>query len=246
MARAGPGWSGTTRPSGRRSGALIALAPPRGPVDPGPGGADVVLIVALAPGRVIGAGGRLPWKLPEDLKRFKESTMGHPLVMGRKTFESLGRPLPGRTSIVVTRRADAPVPEGVRVARSPLEGLRLAASLDRRVFVIGGAELYAGALPHATEVLATLVYHPFPGDAFFPRLDAGWHVASRDDLASARSSLQPATLDYSVVRLVRRSGDDGCALCRLRAGQAVPMPRQPTPWDLGFARLLADLAEPTP
>lgn len=211
-------------------------------MDP-PLGAEVVLIVAVAPGRIIGARGQLPWRLPEDLKRFKDTTMGHPMVMGRKTFDSLGKPLPGRAHIVVTRDAAYALPEGVHRALSPAEALRRAAAMDRKVFVIGGGEVFAAALPQATEVLATLVFHPFAGDALFPRLDRAWHVVGREDFTSEAS--QPAALDYSIARL-RRGKDDDCALCRVRAGLPPLAQGTPTRWDAGAARVLADLAGAPP
>ena len=98
-------------------------------------------IVAMASNRVIGANNQLPWRLPADLARFKRLTMGHTLVMGRKTYESIGRPLPGRTMIVVTRQRGY-APQGVKVAHSVDEALALAQG-DDEVFIIGGAELYA-------------------------------------------------------------------------------------------------------
>jgi dihydrofolate reductase len=198
-------------------------------------GADVVPIVAVALGRVIGLENRLPWRLPEDLQRFKALTMGHPIVMGRKTFESLGRLLPQRTHIVVTRQRDYKVPDGARVAATPFEALEAAAALDEQVFVIGGAELYAATLPHATRIEATLVYGRFRGDAFFPTLDQGWHVRSRED----RQSAAEPPLRFSFVTL-RRDGDPGraCILCRL--GRDEPA----SPWDAGFAEVMGALTAP--
>ena len=202
---------------------------------------DLVPIVAIAYDRVIGFENRLPWRLPADLRRFKEATMGHPVVMGRRTFESIGRPLPGRPNIVVTRQAGFAVPEGVRVATSPEDAFRLAAGLDRRVFVIGGERVFEAALPRAREVLATLVYHPFRGDAFFPPLGPGWHVAAREDDAGAQADGSP--LRFSFVRLRRGEGDDGCALCRARRG----LPAEGAgPWDEGLGRALAGLVAQAP
>lgn len=198
--------------------------------------AEVVPIVAIAHDRVIGAQNKLPWKLSEDLKRFKATTMGHPILMGRKTFESIGRPLPGRANIVVTRQTHYRVPPGVLVAPTPEEALRAAAGLSARAFVIGGAQLYAATLPQATEILATFVYASYAGDAFFPPLDAGWHVASREDAQS------PEGLRFSFVRLARGDRADDCAFCRVRAGAWKPQ----EPWDAGLARVLADLAGPSP
>ena len=171
----------------------------------------------MAHDRVIGAGGRLPWHLPEDLRRFKQTTMGHPLIMGRKTFAAIGKPLPGRTSIVVTRQPGFVAPPGVQVAASPEEALRQAAALDPRVFVIGGGEVYAALLPGATEILATLVDHAFAGDTRFPALGPEWHLASREDGVSAAPSGGAGPLRFRFARLVRGPGGDGCDLCVARA-----------------------------
>jgi dihydrofolate reductase len=135
--------------------------------------------------RVIGRGGQLPWRLSADLKRFKALTMGHHLIMGRRTFESIGRPLPGRTSIVLTRQ---PAPQLAQNVRAP--GVVTAASLDDalvlaigddEVFVIGGAEVYAPALPRADRLYITWVDVDVEGDTFFPELDlAQWRLISEE------------------------------------------------------------------
>lgn len=129
----------------------------------------VSVIAALAKNRVIGIENRLPWRLPEDLAHFKALTLGHPIVMGRKTFESLGRPLPGRTNIVITRNPDYRA-EGVRVADSIPAALALCAGADE-VFFIGGAELYAQAIPLADRLYLTEVDTEVAGDAWFPVYD---------------------------------------------------------------------------
>ncbi|HLG42419.1 MAG TPA: dihydrofolate reductase [Planctomycetota bacterium] len=126
------------------------------------------LIVAMARNRVIGAGGKLPWHLPADLKRFKQITMGRPVIMGRKTFESIGKPLPGRTNIVVTRRRGWTA-KGCLAAHSLEEAI--AAAGEGEVFVIGGGELYAAALRHADRLYVTEVDADVPGDTRFPELD---------------------------------------------------------------------------
>ncbi|MCA1814718.1 MAG: dihydrofolate reductase [Halobacteriales archaeon] len=181
--------------------------------------AQVIHIVAMAHGRVIGNAGRLPWRIPEDMRRFRETTTGHPVVMGRKTYDALGKPLAARTNVVVTRQRGLPVPPGVLVAASPDEAVRDAARLDRKVFVIGGAEVYAATLPEATDVLATFVDLRVPGDARYPRLDAAWHVAAREDFVSAPVAPRGDALRASFVRLTRGARDDGCALCHARAGK---------------------------
>jgi dihydrofolate reductase len=127
------------------------------------------LIVAAAENGVIGVDNRLPWRLPEDLARFKRLTMGHHLIMGRKTYESIGRPLPGRTTIVLTRSAGFDVP-GVLVARTLDDAFALAAA-DDEPFVCGGAEVYTHALAVCDRVYLTVVQRDYTGDAIFPGVD---------------------------------------------------------------------------
>lgn len=123
-------------------------------------------IVAMTPDRIIGRGGDLPWHLPEDLKFFKRTTSGHPIVMGRKTYESIGRPLPKRQNIVLTRDRDWSA-EGVEVIHEPgeLAGLDLQ---DPHVFIIGGAQIYAAFLPLLDALLVSHVFEAHPGDTAFP------------------------------------------------------------------------------
>lgn len=147
-----------------------------------PARAPVALVVAMARNRGIGLNGALPWHLPEDLKRFKALTLGHALVMGRKTHQSIGRPLPGRRNIVVTR-SGATFP-GCETAASLDEALALARQTDALPMVIGGAELYAQALPHATHLYLTQVDRDVEADTFFPALDAReWHETRREAVA---------------------------------------------------------------
>lgn len=132
------------------------------------------IIVAVAENGVIGVDNALPWRLPADLQRFKRLTMGHHLIMGRKTFESIGRPLPGRTTVVLTR-GDFAAP-GVVVARS-LDEAFAAARDDDEPFVCGGAEIYALALPGADRVYLTRIERDYQGDARFGALDpARWQL----------------------------------------------------------------------
>ena len=126
------------------------------------------LICAMASNGIIGRNNGLPWHLPEDLRYFKATTMGHSIIMGRKTWESIGRPLPGRTSIVVTRDADY-VAEGAKVVHSMQDALRLAESIavidgTEQAFVIGGAALYATAMPIADRFHLTRVHAEVEGD----------------------------------------------------------------------------------
>jgi dihydrofolate reductase len=122
-------------------------------------------IAAMAENRVIGRDGQIPWHLPDDFKFFKRTTLGHVLVMGRKTFESIGRPLPGRDTIVLTRSAWSH--PGVLTATG-LDSLPLASDDPRQVFVCGGAEVYALALPRCSELYLTHVRRTVEGDTFFP------------------------------------------------------------------------------
>jgi dihydrofolate reductase len=145
--------------------------------------ARVALVAALARNRVIGRRNELPWRLPEDLRRFKTLTMGHPVVMGRKTHESIlgaiGRPLPGRLSIVVTRSPDYAAP-GCVVATS-LEAALAAAGAAEDIFVIGGAEIYRAALARADRLHLTEIDADYEGDAWFPALPPGrWREVSRE------------------------------------------------------------------
>ena len=138
----------------------------------------VTAILARAANGTIGAGGALPWRIPNDLKRFKALTMGQPMIMGRKTFDSLGRLLPGRRHIVLTRspawRAD-----GAEVARDVNEALDLVRNSD--VTVIGGAEVYRVMLPHTTRIELTEVHAEFPGDTFVEPLGPEWREVARED-----------------------------------------------------------------
>jgi dihydrofolate reductase len=139
----------------------------------------VSIIVAVAENGVIGRRGKLPWRLSSDLKRFQRLTMGHTIIMGRRTWESIGRPLPGRRMIVVTRRADyASGTPAVKVVRSLESALRTAeAAGDSEAFVIGGAELYREALPRADRLYLTRVRADVPGETVLPEVPwAGWRL----------------------------------------------------------------------
>ena len=142
------------------------------------------LIVAHANNRVIGHNNTLPWHLPEDLKRFRSLTTGHHIIMGRKTYESLGRLLSGRTTIIVTRNKAFKV-EGALIAHSLQAALVLAAN-DAEPFVIGGAELYKDGLKHATKLYITEVQTDVAGDAFFAEIDLShWNLSERKDHIAA-------------------------------------------------------------
>lgn len=153
------------------------------------------LIVAHANNNVIGYQNQLPWHLPEDLKRFKQLTMGHHIIMGRKTYASLGRLLPGRTSVIVTRDPSFAV-EGAKVAHSLPEAI-VACADDDEPFLIGGAELYQAGLPYVTRLYITRVDMEVTGDAFFPPLDAQlWQLDSCQARVS-QTGLQYADCIYT-------------------------------------------------
>lgn len=152
------------------------------------------LIVAHAKNNVIGINNTLPWHLPEDLKRFRALTMGHHIIMGRKTYESLGRLLPGRTTVIVTRNKHYKV-EGALVAHS-LQTAFLLAKDDVEPFLIGGAELYKEGLKHATKLYVTEVQAEFTGDAFFEKIDSNlWKLSEKKDHLST-NGLQYSDLIY--------------------------------------------------
>jgi len=133
----------------------------------------IALVAAMDRHRVIGLKNELPWHLPDDLKRFKELTTGHAILMGRKTWESIGRPLPKRRNIVLSRQEDLNLPDGVQQVQSPEEALDVVAG-EGMLFVIGGGEVYAQFLPLADELFLTEVHTDVEGgDAFFPKLRPG-------------------------------------------------------------------------
>lgn len=143
----------------------------------------LALIVAVAENGIIGREGDLPWRLSSDLQRFKSLTMGHALIMGRRTFESIGRLLPGRTTVIVTRQPDYQFP-GALIAHSLSEALTLTAD-DDCPFLVGGAELYRIGLPLATRLFLTRVHAEVEGDVSFPDVDwEDWHEVSRESFAA--------------------------------------------------------------
>lgn len=138
------------------------------------------LLVAADENNVIGKDNQLPWHLPNDLKYFKNLTWALPIVMGRKTFESIGKPLPGRQSIVITRNTDWQQ-DGVSVVHSFEEAIELAKSFDvKEIFVIGGAEVFKSAFDKAGRVYLTRIHHRFDGDVFFPEVGTDqWNLVSQ-------------------------------------------------------------------
>src|SRR6187401_2245869 len=148
---------------------------------PGP---RIYLVAAVASNGIIGAGGELPWRLPEDLQHFKRITMGHPVIMGRRTWESLKGPLPGRDNIVVTGTAGYEAP-GAAVASSLEAALALCLG-ESVVFVIGGSRLFAESLPFAAGLVITEIYEDFEGDTWFPPYDRShWKETQREQHATA-------------------------------------------------------------
>jgi dihydrofolate reductase len=140
---------------------------------------EIVLVAAMAQGRVIGMAGGMPWHLPADLKHFKAVTLGHPVVMGRRTFESIGRALPGRLNIVVSRSRPS-LPDGVVLADS-LDSALAACGDVEEIMLIGGGEIYRQALDRATRLELTLIDAAIEGDTFFPEFDPHlWHLAAME------------------------------------------------------------------
>jgi dihydrofolate reductase len=137
------------------------------------------IVAALAENRVIGVNNTLPWRLPADLKHFRRLTTGHPIIMGRRNYESIGRPLPERENIVVTRRPDFSAP-GCRIVNS-IDAAIAAAGTAAEIFIIGGAELYAQTLARADRLYLTYVHAVVQGDTYFPAFDhSGWRETSRE------------------------------------------------------------------
>jgi len=155
------------------------------------------LVFAMSDARVIGKDGGLPWRIPEDLRHFKKVTMGHAVVMGRKTYDSVGKPLPGRRNIIVTRDATLRR-DGAEIAPTLEAALDLAYATDEEPRVLGGAQIYALALPIATRMIVTLVHRDVEGDTYFPPIDwSAWEERTR-----RRAETEP---DVEFVELTRRA-----------------------------------------
>jgi dihydrofolate reductase len=158
------------------------------------------MIVAQSSNRVIGRDNKLPWYLPGDLKYFKQATMGKPIIMGRKTFESIGKPLPGRLNIVISRDASFTA-QGIKVVMSLPEAIELAESqalIDGvdEAMIIGGAQIYALALPEVERLYITQVHADIEGDAYFPEFNRSqWTELGREDF----SAQGPNPYDYSFI-----------------------------------------------
>lgn len=158
----------------------------------------VTLVVAASENSVIGRNGGLPWRLPEDLRRFRELTLGKPVLMGRRTFESIGRPLPGRRNVVISGRPGLEI-DGCEVAASPEAALALVAEAEEAM-IIGGEAIYRHFLPQAQRIHRTRVHATLEGDAFFPELDGKeWRLVASE----GRRSTDPP-LRFTFETLVRR------------------------------------------
>ncbi len=160
--------------------------------------ARLSLIVAMDENRLIGSNNGLPWHLPADLAFFKRSTMGKPIIMGRKTFESIGKPLPGRRNIVVTRDPNFNA-EGCEVANSIDAAIDLCQN-DAEIMLIGGASLYQQSFDRATDLYITRIHHRFAGDTWFPDFDESeWKIENREYFDADHSNRHA----YSFIKFVR-------------------------------------------
>ncbi len=162
---------------------------------------EIVIVAALDERRVIGRGGELPWRLPADLRHFREVTTGHPVVMGRRTYEAIGRPLPQRTNIVLTTRSDYEAP-GCEVASSVDEAIQLAQDHGAdRVMIIGGESLYRQVLPETDLLVLTVVHDIFEGDTYFPTFDSEeWDVEQREYRPADEEN--PSAMSFVTLRAV--------------------------------------------
>jgi dihydrofolate reductase len=167
------------------------------------------MIAALSTNNVIGRNNDVPWKLSTDLKRFKALTMGHHLIMGRRTYESVGKPLPGRINVVITRQEHY-APAGLTVVHSLEEAIRVAArGSDAEAFIAGGAEIYAQAMHRADRMYLTRVHAEVEGDTFFPDFDdvSEWHLTDSEHFDADEKNEHPFSfLTYD------RAGAEGHAI----------------------------------
>jgi len=161
----------------------------------------IALIVAMASNRAIGLNNQLPWHLSADLKRFKKITLGSPILMGRKTYESIGRPLPGRTNIIITRNT-AYRQDGCLVFNAVEAALTHCRQSAETLFVIGGSALYQAMLPLADTLYMTEIKKDFPGDTFFPEIDRScWREVEREDIDNDPD----AAFGYSFLKLEKQA-----------------------------------------
>jgi dihydrofolate reductase len=159
----------------------------------------ITIIAAIATNNALGKDNQLIWHLPADLKRFKKVTTGHHIIMGRKTFESLGKPLPNRTTIIITRNKQYQQ-EGCIVVNSLQEAIN-AANEDKNPYILGGAEIYKQALKIADKLDLTFVHHSFDADAFFPEIDFNkWKEIAREDFKADENN----SYNYSFVSYIKK------------------------------------------
>ncbi|MBP1157213.1 MULTISPECIES: dihydrofolate reductase [unclassified Paenibacillus] len=171
----------------------------------------ISLILAMDEARGIGRNNKLPWRLPADLAFFKKTTLGHTILMGRKTYESIGRPLPGRHNVILTRDASFKA-EGSEVLHSVEEAAaaygRGGSKETEELFVIGGAEVYGLMLPYADRMYITEIAHRFEADAFFPDVDQEqWRVVSRE--RGIRDDKNPYDFEFVIYERVSKQADSG-------------------------------------
>lgn len=159
----------------------------------------ITIIAAIAENRALGKDNQLIWHLPADLKRFKKVTLGHHIIMGRKTFESLGKPLPNRTTIIITRNKNYTQKNCIVV--NSLNDAIEAAKEDPNPYILGGAEIYKQAMKIANKLDLTLVHHNFEADAFFPEIDLNiWQETTREDFKSDETN----KYNYSFITYLRK------------------------------------------
>jgi dihydrofolate reductase len=159
---------------------------------------QISIIVALSENNVVGLRNQLPWKLSADLKRVKSLTMGHHIIMGRKTFESIGRPLPGRTNVIITRNTNYKA-EGCVIASSLQHALEIAVN-DTEVFIFGGGEIFKEAMPLASKIYMTRVHTHLEGDTYFPEIKPfDWRIVELQEFKADEKN----EFDYSFMTLIR-------------------------------------------
>lgn len=166
----------------------------------------VSIIAALSENRVIGKDNKLPWHIPEDLRWFKKVTAGHPLIMGRKTFDSIGRPLPGRKNVIISRQRDYKVPEAL-VFHSLEDTIdKLKADREEEIFIIGGANIFKEALTYTDRIYLTLIHKEFQGDVFFPEIPAGIFKKTFEE-----RHLKPLPFTFFIMDRVKAGDTSGIA-----------------------------------
>lgn len=155
----------------------------------------ISLIVAFDDSRVMGYNNKMPWHLPGDLAYFKKTTMGKPMIMGRKTFESIGKALPGRTNIVITRDLNYKA-EGIIIVHSFEEALDVAKKEEKEIMIIGGEQIFRLALPIADVLYVTKIQHAFQGDTFFPEISDEWKIVSESEEHETKEGIKFSYLIY--------------------------------------------------